>query len=384
MYANLFLGEEVAELDLEDFIIENTATATEIELVRSETQPVNASYESLNNSEDLFSNLVDEEESVPQNQQNPETTEPLNTTFELFQNLLDEDDSVEDYRVNENLDFGIPNSVEELTLDTPDLVEQEEVRTLALFPQPTVSIVKPQIDADDRENAENTPKGREISDTSAGDQTLAAPPSLSRTAEISSTSQNLPPQNQTERSASTSSNVAPGDVYIQASPDENLLPVEQENEEDVDRSLNLDNNILEQLESDLYSLEGLPNSSSLRSQPSATLNSGFLLGASDSGAENPFAKLAEEELGTLEDLFPDMLELSSEDEIDEIFTLEEELDVELLAQEEEENVSLDDILASLIEADQASAKISGDTQKLRSNPPESQKKTLSRSPVKQN
>ncbi|MDQ2098844.1 MAG: hypothetical protein QQW96_14480 [Tychonema bourrellyi B0820] len=385
VYANLFLGEEVAELDLEDFIIENTATATEIELVRSETQPVNASYESLNNSEDLFSNLVDEEELVHQNQEVVETNEPINGTFTLFQNLLDEDDSVEDYRVNENLEFGIANSVEELTLDTPDLVKQEEVVKLALFPQPTAPMVEPQIDADDRENAENTPKGREISDTSAGDQTLAAPPSLSRTAEISSTSQNLPPQNQTERSASTSSNVAPGDVYIQASPDENLLPVEQENEEDVDRSLNLDNDILEQLESDLYSLEGLPNSSSLRSQPSATLNSGFLVDASDSGAENPFAKLAEEELGTLEDLFPDMLELSSEDEIDEILTLEDELDVELLAQEEDENVSLDDILASLIEADQASAQISGDTQKLGSNSPESQKKnTLSRSPVKQN
>ena len=402
MYADLFLGEEVAELDLEDFIIENTATATKIELVQSENQPVAASYESLKNSEDLFSNLVDEEELVPQNKpvnanhelldnsedlfsnlvdeeelvpQNPkklETAEPLDATFELFQNLLDEDDSVEDFLGSEESNFVIANSVEKLSLEPPELVEQEEVRTLDLFPQSTA----PKIDADDRENAETEPEAGEISGTVAGDQTGTAPPALRSTAEISSTSQNANLPAPTERIAPTNldgRNVAPEDVYIQASPDENLLPVEEEGEE-VDRSLNLDSDILQQLESDLYSLEGLQNTSSERSTPSATVNSGFLAGASDSRAENPFAQLAEEELGTLEDLFPDMLEFSSEDEMDEIFTLEDELDVELLAEDENGDVSLDDILASLTATDQTAAQISGETQRLRSNRLESQKK----------
>ena len=401
MYADLFLGEEVAELDLEDFIIENTATATEIELVQSETQPVAASYESLKNSEDLFSNLVDEEELVPQHQpvnanhqsldnsedlfsnlvdeeelvpqtqKESETAEPLDATFELFQNLLDEDESVEDFLGSEESNFVIANSVEELSLEPPELVEQEEVRTLDLFPQSTA----PKIDADDRENAETEPEAGEISGT-AGAQTGTAPPALRSTAEISRGSQNANLRVPTERIAPTNldgRNVAPEDVYIQASPDENLLPVEEEGEE-VDRSLNLDSDILQQLESDLYSLEGLQNTSPERSPPSATVNSGFLAGVSDGGAENPFAELAQEELGTLEDLFPDMLELSSEDEMDEIFTLEDELDVELLAEDENGNVSLDDILASLTATDQTAAQISGETQRQRSNRPESQKK----------
>ena len=406
MYANLFLGEEFVELDLEDFIIENTATASEIELVQSENQPVAASHQSLNNSEDLFSNLLDEEESIAQSQpvavshqslnnsedlfsnlldeeesiaqsqENPESAEPLNSTFELFQNLLNEDDSVEEFLGNENRDFVIANSVEKLTLDTPDLLEPEKVIAPPQFPEPTALKVQPQIDADDRENAETAPKGGEISGTDAGDQTRTALPSSIGTAEISSTSPNEAPPSSNARIAPTNldrSNVAPEEIYIQASADENLLPVERENQEDVDRSLNLDNDILQQLESDLYSLEGLQNTSPERSQPSATVNSGFLVGASDS-IENPFAELAEAELGTLEDLFPDMLELSSEDEMDEIFSLEEELDVELLAEDENGDVSLDDILASLTATDQTSTPISGETQRLRSNTPESQKK----------
>ncbi len=425
VYANLFLGEELVELDLEDFVIENTATATEIELVQSETQPVTARDRSRINSEDLFSSLLGEEDLLPQKQpvkdrsrqsintqdlfasllgeeafspqgqvsnakaespinsgdlfsnlidddelypeeptvsardessidtedlfsnlmddeaQSPEestiseTDAPVNAKFELSAKTLDEDDSVEDFLVDENSDFVISNSVENLTLDTPNSSQEEEVITLRLFPEITISGLQQPV---------NTADGKPLE-------------TVSKT--------NL-----------DYSNVAPEDVYIQASPDEILLPVELDNQEDVDRSLSLENDVLEQLESDLYSLEELPNSSPRRSEASATLNSGFLTSASDSDVENPFGELAEAELGTLEDLFPEMLELSSEDEdeMDEIFTLEQELDAELLAENEEENVSLDDILASLIETDPTSAEISGDTQKLRSNPSESQKK----------
>lgn len=411
VYANLFLGEEVAELDLEDFVIENTATATEIELVQSETQPVsrrsrpsintqdlfasllgeedlppqepagNANTQSSTDTEDLFSNLVDDDDLLPEEltisdrdessidtedlfsnlvddeSQFPEepaiseTDAPVNTGFELSPNTLDEDESLEDFLVDENLDFVTSNSVENLTLDTPRQPPETGSKRNELLAART-----------DQNRVESSPS-----------------PSLRATRESSSISQIGHPPAATETIAQTNldrSHLAPEDVYIQASPDENLLPVELDNQEDVDRSLNLENDILEQLESDLYSLEGLPNSSPRRSEASVTLNSGFLVDASDSDAENPFGELAEAELGTLEDLFPEMLELSSEDEdeMDEIFTLEEELDAQLLAEDDDGNVSLDDILASLIETDPTSTEITGDTQKLRSNPPESQKK----------
>ncbi len=406
VYANLFLGEEVAELDLEDFVIENTAT--EIELVQSETQPVSRrSRPSINtqdlfasllgeedlppqepagnantqssadtedlfsnlvddddllpeeltisdrdessiDTEDLFSNLVDDESQFPEEPAIPETDAPLNAGFELSPNTLDEDDSVADFLVDENLDFVTSNSVENLTLDTPREPPETVSKSNELLAART-----------DESRVESSPS-----------------PSLRTTRESSSISQiGNPPATETIAQTNLDHSHVAEDVYIQASPDENLLPVELDNQEDVDRSLNLENDILEQLESDLYSLEGLPNSSPRRSEASATLNSGFLTSTSDSDAENPFGELAEAELGTLEDLFPEMLELSSEDEdgMDEIFTLEEELDAELLAKDDDENVSLDDILASLIEADPNSAEIS-DTQKLRSNPSESQKK----------
>lgn len=406
VYANLFLGEEVAELDLEDFVIENTAT--EIELVQSETQPVsrrsrpsintqdlfasllgeedlppqetadNSNAQSSTDTEDLFSNLVDDDDLFPEEvtisardessidtedlfsnlvddesqfAEEPailEADAPMNAGFELSPNTLDEDDSVADFLVDENLDFVTSNSVEILTLDTPG------------EPPETVSKRNELLAARTDQNRVETSRS----------------PSLRTTRESSSISQiGNPPATETIAQTNLDHSHVAEDVYIQASPDENLLPVELDNQEDVDRSLNLENDILEQLESDLYSLEGLTNSSPRRSEASATLNSGFLVDASDSGAENPFAELAEAELGTLEDLFPEMLELSSEDEdeMDEIFTLEEELDAELSAENEDENVSLDDILASLIEADPNSAEVS-DTQKLRSNPSESQKK----------
>ncbi len=366
VYANLFLEEEVAELDLEDFIIENTATATEIELVPSETQPVNASYESLNNSEDLFSNLVDDEDLLPQRQSISNRSGQSLNTQDLFASLLGEED-LPPRKEAGNAHTQSPIDIEDLF---SNLIDDEA----PLPEEPTIS----ETDAPVNSGFELSPNTLNADDSTDESRTQPLPPSSLRcTTESSSISQIESPPTATETIAQTNidhSNVAPEDVYIHASPDENLLPVEQESEKDVDRSLNLDNDVLEQLESDLYSLEGLPNSSPGRSQPLVTLNSGFLVGASDSGAENPFAELAEEEVGTLEDLFPDMLELSSEDEMDEFFTLEEELDVELLAEDEEENVSLDDILASLIQTDPTSPETSQKTNKLRSNSPESQKK----------
>ncbi|TAD83701.1 MAG: hypothetical protein EA000_14440 [Oscillatoriales cyanobacterium] len=252
---------------------------------------------------DLFGELEDEESS-DSNFSILGNDEALNVTNELFQNLLSEDESEAGFLVSENS--------EELTLETPDLGEQP-VTTPPLSPATTQSKLEP-------------------------------------------------------------SNVAPEDFYIQASPEENLLPIESLEEEDFDSSLNLDSDILEQLESDLYSLEGLENTSPRSSSRSTTVNSGFLANA-DANTANPFPEMAEAELGTLEDLFPDILEESSEDEI---FTLQEDLDSDLLTQEEEANVSLDDILASLTQTQENplnSANPASETTRMRSNPPKSQKKT---------
>ncbi len=421
VYANLFLESEVAELDLENFAIENTATATQSKLVPSENQPVVARNPSLHSQGlDLFGTLEDEESS-PSNQpivaRNPsldsqgldlfgeledeessESNQPivarnqslesqgldlfgeledeessesnfgilgndeaLNVTNELFQNLLSEDESEAGFLVSENS--------EELTLETPDLGEQP-VTTPPLSPATTQSKVEPQRPGNEEASPATPSSQSDLSATLAGVQTRSIselPPALRSRGESSSTSQSAPTNLEP-------SNVAPEDFYIQASPEENLLPIESLEEEDFDSSLNLDSDILEQLESDLYSLEGLENTSPRSSSRSTTVNSGFLANA-DANTANPFPEMAEAELGTLEDLFPDILEESSEDEI---FTLQEDLDSDLLTQEEEANVSLDDILASLTQTQENplnSANPAPETTRMRSNPPKSQKKT---------
>ena len=159
------------------------------------------------------------------------------------------------------------------------------------------------------------------------------------------------------------------DAYIQASPDEDLLPVEVL-EDDLDRALNLDINTMELLETDLYNLEGLSNSGTGRSNSSAT-NSLDLSASSEGGStQNPFGEDAEAESGTLEDLFSDVLGFSSDE--DESFVLEDELDDDdLFGGEDESKLTLDEILAGLTETDPATAT----TDEVRSSPPESKKKT---------
>jgi hypothetical protein len=324
LYASLFAKDEVAELELEDFTIENAETAVDSELVESQTPPATETIQSLNVSEDLFANLLDEEVSV------------------------------ENFLVGEDSDFVIANSVDELTLDTPDLFEQE-VRSIPEISEPPASTFELQIDSDDREIAEVAPNSGEFVDTAVALQsgTLPPPPPppvIQTGSEISSTRQAGQHREVSFRDVQTGDLSSEAqrldDVYIQASPDEDLLPSDLL-EDNTDRDINLDNNTFQLLEADLYSMEGLPNASLGRSPSSAAANSG-LVNAPDRGAENPFAGAAEEELGSLEDLFGEVLELSSSDEP---FSLEEELDAELFAEDEDSNVSLDEILESLIQTE---------------------------------
>jgi len=346
LYASLFAGEAVAEVELEveSFPIENTGI-------------------------EVKSEAVQDQAAAPH-----ETTEALNKTEDLFVNLLDEGESLENILVGEDSEF-VGNSVNDLTLDTADLFEPQ-VATVSQVSEPPASTASRQIDPDDRENLETAQNRGEPEDAAvpqSGSLPLKTPAEISR---------NLPTA---EPRVVSSGDVHSGefdpswqrldDAYIQASPDEDLLPLEAL-EDDLDQALNLDNNTLEQLEADLYNLEGLENTSSRRSISQAANSLDLSASSPSGGAKNPFAIAAEEELGTLEDLFADVLELSFEDEP---FVLEEELDDDLFAEEDESNLTLDEILASFTESDRPRTDSpppeTAETNELRSSPPENKKKT---------
>ncbi len=335
LYASLFAGEEVAEveLEIEDFTLENIENT-------AETEPIKA-----------------------QNLAVDETTESLNTAEDLFVNLLDEGESLENILVGEDSDFIIGNFVDDLTLDTVDLFEPEVATVPKVSETHSPSIADRLLDADDRPNLETTQNRGENFDTPIVDRPAASVP-----AEINQNRRGVTAREPSARDVQTGEFDTPSqrldDAYIQASPDEDLLPV-QALEDDLDRALNLDNNTLELLETDLYNLEGLSNTSSGRSNSSVTVPASSPKGST----QNPFVEPAEEELGTLEDLFSDVLELSSDD--DESFVLEDELEEDLFASEDESKLTLDEILASLTETDSATA----NTDEVRSSPPESKKKT---------
>lgn len=347
LYASLFAEEAVAEVELEveTFPIENTGIEAKSEAVQYQ-------------------------DAAPQ-----ETTESQNMTEDLFVNLLDEGESLEDILVGEDSEFVISNSVNDLTLDTANLFEPQ-VSTVSQVSEPPASTASRQIDPDDRENLETAQNRGEPEDAAvpqSGSLPLRTPAEISR---------NLPTA---EPRVVSSGDVHSGefdpswqrldDAYIQASPDEDLLPLEAL-EDDLDQALNLDNNTLEQLEADLYNLEGLENTRSRRSNSSATNSLDLSASSPEGGAKNPFALAAEEELGTLEDLFADVLELSFEDEP---FVLEDELEDDLFAEEDESNLTLDEILASFTESDRpltdSPSPETAPTNELRSSPPENKKKT---------
>ncbi|TAE93772.1 MAG: hypothetical protein EAZ79_26020 [Oscillatoriales cyanobacterium] len=345
LYASLFAGESVAELELEleDFTIENTENVAE-----TEAAPSPAAAER-------------------------ETTETLNSAEDLFANLLDEGESQEAVLADEDSEFAIGNSVEALTLDTEDLFEPQ-VTTVTQVSEPSalssieptvsqvsepsaLSSIAPQLDLDDRENL-----GEHF-------DTAAVPPPPAEMSPNQPRNPRVPSARDVQTGDFGNSSQGLNDVYIQASPEEDLLPVEAL-EDDLDRALKLDVSTMELLEADLYNLEGSDNKAERRSTSSAANSLDLLASSPDEGADNPFAEAAQEELGSLEDLFSDELELSSEDEP---FVLEHELDDDLFAGEDESNLTLDEILASLKDTDPEVAQ-TPETQEMPSNPPKSQKK----------
>ena len=352
LYASLFTGEEVAELELEDFTIENTENAADLKLVESQIPP---EYET---SEPLIAADLELVQSpiIPEY----DTSEPLIAADDFVANLLDEDESVEDVQRRENSDFVIANSVEDLTLDTEDLFAPE-VAGLPQLSAPLASTSEPQLDLEEPKNQEIAPNQAEL-DSAAAHKTRPLPPP--------------PPPPAFRTTPETTSKLpaaAPGvasvgdvqagelgavaerldDAYIQASPDEDLLPSAR-SEDSLDRTLNLDNNTLQQLEADLYSMEGAENQIERRSPPSVPLNSQQLVDYPDGNAETPpydrHNGQAAEEFATLDDLFAHVLEVSSDE--DETLSWEEELDAELFSSSAGgSSLSLDEILVSLTQTE---------------------------------
>jgi hypothetical protein len=162
LYASVFLflsrGEEVAELELEDFPIENTENAADLELVESQTSP---EYET---SEPLIAADLELVES--QTSPEYETSEPLIDPGDFFANLLDEDLSVEDVQGRENSDFVVAHGVEDITLDTEDLFEPE-VAGLPQVSAPLTSTSEPLLDLEE-------PKNQAIAPNPAGSDSAAA------------------------------------------------------------------------------------------------------------------------------------------------------------------------------------------------------------------
>ncbi|MEG4349962.1 hypothetical protein QUA74_09505 [Microcoleus sp. LAD1_D3] len=349
LYASLFAGEAVAEVELE------------LETL----PPQNTEFETA-------SEAVQYQKAASDN----ETADSVKMTEDLFLNLLDEGEPGEDILVDEDSEFVIGNAGESLTLDSADLFEPQ-VATVPQVSEPPASTAEVQLDADDRENIETAQnRGEQFGATVP----QSAPVPLKTPAEISpnrpSGTPHVPSVGDVQTGEFDSSSQRLDDGYIQASADEDLLPVEAL-EDDLDRALNLDNNTLELLETDLYNLEGLGNTSFGRSNFSATNSLDLSASSSEEGgAKNPFVEVAEEELGTLEDLFSDVLELSPEDEP---FVLENELEDDLFAEEDDSNLTLDEILATLTETDRPLADSppleTTQINELRSSPPESKKKT---------
>ncbi len=347
LYASLFAGEAVPEVELqiESFPVENTGSEVKSEGVQYQDAGDN------------------------------DTADSLKMTEDLFVNLLEEGESLEEILVDEDSDFVMGNSVDSLTLDSADLFEPQ-VATVPQVSEAPPSSAEMQLDADDRENLETD---QNLSEQFGATVPQSAALPLRTPVEISpqrpSAGPHVPSAGDVQTGEFDSSSQRLDDGYIQASPDEDLLPVEAL-EDDLDRALNLDNNTLELLEADLYNLEGLENTSSRRSNFSATNSLDLSASSPEDIAKNPFAEAAEEELGTLEDLFSDVLELSSEDEP---FVLENELEEDLFAEEDDSNLTLDEILASLTETDRpltdSPPPETAETNELRSSPPESKKKT---------
>lgn len=168
------------------------------------------------------------------------------------------------------------------------------------------------------------------------------------------------------------------DFFEQASPDENLLPL-SDSDEDVDKALVLESSTLQILEEDLYSLEGLERLEGLDNFNvfSADTNQPFNTSTTSGRSSGTTTQSNREKKSTLDDLFADIvnsppLNINSTskseeqpanefEEIEEIGKISLDLNSDFSDRPESQgtsdlspvsDVTLEDIFASLIEAEQ--------------------------------
>ncbi|HLO49159.1 MAG TPA: hypothetical protein VK211_12145 [Kamptonema sp.] len=137
------------------------------------------------------------------------------------------------------------------------------------------------------------------------------------------------------------------DVYIPASPDENLLPTETPLAEP-EQALLLNANALQQLQADLFSLEGIESPNASQSSSVIVSEQFSFSDFSEVEAENPFIVSAEEEMTSLDDLFAEVLEMPV---AAAQYPSQEEVAAEQFSPNDASNMTLEDILASLMEAE---------------------------------
>ena len=260
---------------------------------------------------------------------------------------VDSEDLLEDFLVAEDSEFVAANFVDSPAIADADLFGET---LLELDPEPS------------------TPAAPSPPDSSASSETLAdltnvfgdenekvpveeQPPS---TASKTSSKELRKPKTMTPVTSSSEESTEydalaewDADIYVQASPDENLLPVEAP-EEEQEQGILVDRNTLERLQADLFSLEGmdsaLPQEASSIASPEPFTFSDF----SQVEAENPFIVSAEEEMTTLDDLFTEVFEMPV---AAAPYAVEVETAAPEFSQGDSSNMTLEDILASLMEAE---------------------------------
>lgn len=264
----------------------------------------------------------------------PVTPEP---TFAVVQ----ESEGLEDFLAAEDSEFAVSHSLDELTFNTQELFGER---------------------ASGSESGEVTAVAAEATEPESKQRETLADLSEAFSEEVPSSSvpkieAAIAPLSQiSERSEHPAPNPLTEDTYEQASPDEDLLPVEGSVEE-VDEMLLLDNNALQLLQADLYSLEGLEFSDSQEGYDA--FDPGNESAFSLSAADNPFVASTQEEITTFEDLFADFSEMEPSAGMGAVtggvgntalFPGEE-------SGSQESGMTLEDILASLTEAEERSGKI---------------------------
>lgn len=305
----------------------------EPELKAQEAEPPLTSTEGDGELDELYSSLFSPDSAaVTEPTAPPAPSEPTPSHSELL----------EDFLVAEDSEFAVSSTLEDVSLNTQELFSD-------ITGQPNIADLFGTSTMTEPENQQRETLA-DLSDA-FGEET--APTSGAAVA---------PPPTEPPFQTAPELPSLTEDTYEQASPDENLLPIEETVTES-EPTLPLDSNALQLLQADLYSLEGLdfPETPENYEAFSAAQEEAFDLELFDE--PNPFVVSAEEELEettTFEDLLADFSETETpaKSAVPEAVSAAPPL-LEDESETDEFSMTLEDILASLTEAEAGSSSSQG-------------------------